>query len=310
MDLEKVILDAVLKSVEKDERFEQTLMKKLESKGIYPNATRIEVKSPRGTKVVDDPHKDFKKVLKVASAGLNVAMIGPAGSGKTTIARQVAESLDLEFYSKSVSAQTGVHEFFGYQDANGKYVPTLFRKAYENGGVFLLDEFDAGNPNVLASMNQATANGKCAFADGMVNKHKDFIFMAAGNTYGSGATFDYVGRNRIDAATLDRFVFVNVTYDEDLEKQICGDYIWALKVQKARQNAIESGVKCVISPRASIFGAKLLKRGLTEVEVAGMTIFKGLSKDEIELISKGIKFLEKEGKYLNRDVTEEEIDPS
>ena len=253
--------------------------------GIEPNKTEIVVKKIDGAyNNVGVQHECFKDILTTISAGVNVALVGPAGSGKTTTVSNVAKALELPFYSKSVSAQTGVHEFFGYQDANGKYVRTLFRDAYENGGVFLLDEFDAGNPNVLASMNQATANGHCAFADGMVTKHEDFIVVMAGNTYGHGATSDYVGRNPIDKATLDRFAFIHFGYDNKMEYQLASNKEWCKEVQAIRERVSAKKVKAIVSPRATFDGSKLLAAGMSKSRVKELLIYKGLTQDEINLI--------------------------
>lgn len=210
-------------------------------------------------------------------------------SGKTTIVEESAKVLDLPFYSKSVSIQTGTHEFFGYYDANGNYVPTLFRKAYEEGGIFLLDEFDAGNPNVLAALNQSVANNVCPFPDAMVPKHKDFIMVIAGNTFGTGATMEYVGRNKIDAATLDRFVFLEIPYDNKFEMNLAKDKEWCKEVQAYRKRASDKGLKVVISPRATFYGEMLLLAGLSKEEVLKMTVFKGLTDSEIDLLRGGKK---------------------
>lgn len=282
--LEAQLQDMVFDALESDFTT-QTIQNKMISLGIEPNKTEVIVTRPDATKKnVGTQHKDFKKILQVISAQVNLALVGPAGSGKTTAVRNVAEALSLPFYSKSVSAQTGTHEFFGYQDANGKYVRTLFREAYENGGVFLLDEFDAGNPNVLASMNQATANGECAFADGMVKKHNDFVIVMAGNTFGHGATSEYVGRNSIDKATLDRFAFMYFDYDETFELALATNKEWCKEVQSIRAKVASKKVRTIVSPRATFDGAKLLSAGLDIKTVKEMLIFKGLTKDEVNLI--------------------------
>tara|TARA_R110002020_G_scaffold218594_3_gene426494 strand:+ start:3552 stop:4808 length:1257 start_codon:yes stop_codon:yes gene_type:complete len=264
----------------------QTLQNKMLELGLEPNRTEITVKKFDGTKTtVTDQHYKFEQILQCVSAKVNIALVGPAGSGKTTVVRNVAKSLDLPFYSKSVSAQTGTHEFFGYQDANGNYVRTLFREAYENGGVFLLDEFDAGNPNVLASMNQATANGECAFADGMIKKHEDFIVVMAGNTFGHGATTEYVGRNKIDSATLDRFAFIEFDYDENLELKLSTNKEWCKKVQEIRAKVVAKKIKTIVSPRATFMGQDLLKAGMPMKTVLEVVIYKGLTQGEIKLLS-------------------------
>jgi len=283
--LEGQLQDIVFNVLESDFTT-QTLQNKMIELGLEPNRTEIVVKKLDGTKKnVGTQHKDFETILQCVSAKVNIALVGPAGSGKTTTVSQVAKALDLPFYSKSVSAQTGVHEFFGYQDANGNYVRTLFREAYENGGVFLLDEFDAGNPNVLASMNQATANGSCAFADGMVKKHDDFVVVMAGNTYGHGATQEYVGRNKIDSATLDRFAFINFDYDENMEFSLATNKDWCKEVQELRKKVADKKIKTIISPRATFEGEKMLMVGMPKEKVMELIIFKGMNEAERKLLS-------------------------
>lgn len=298
MALENLILDEVSRMIQTDKKIEKTLLDLLKEHGIVPQTRKIAISARKQKAVVmENQHFKFESVLKTIGAGINLALVGPAGSGKTSLVHNVATALHLEFYSKSVSAQTGIHEFFGYYDASGRYIPTLFRKAYEKGGVFLLDEFDAGNPNVLAALNQATANGSCAFPDKMVAKHKDFVIVMAGNTFGTGANAEYVGRNKIDAATLDRFMFMEIPYDETLEMVLAEDKDWCEKVQKFRKNAELKKVKCIISSRATFHGEALLATGMTELEVVQGVIYKGLSEDEIKLISDGIKVSNKPIEY-------------
>lgn len=291
--LEDQILDVVHQSIENEETEElmvSIIKEKLDAWGIVPNQTELIVREAgKQPKNVGKQHKQFAEIFQCLKAGVNVALVGPAGSGKTTVVKEAAKALELEFYSKSVSAQTGTHEFFGYQDANGNYVRTIFREAFENGGVFLLDEFDAGNPNVLAALNQATANGECAFADGMVQKHDDFIVVMAGNTFGHGANSEYVGRNKIDAATLDRFVFIHFDYDEDFETQLSTNKEWAKKIQTLRKIANDKKIKTIISPRATFNGEKLLQVGMSEEQVLQLTVFKGLHGDEIKMLKNGLK---------------------
>lgn len=291
--LEEQILDVVHQSIENEETEElmvSIIKEKLDAWGIVPNQTELIVREAgKQPKNVGKQHKQFAEIFQCLKAGVNVALVGPAGSGKTTAVKEAAKALELEFYSKSVSAQTGTHEFFGYQDANGNYVRTIFRDAFENGGVFLLDEFDAGNPNVLAALNQATANGECAFADGMVQKHDDFIVVMAGNTFGHGANSEYVGRNKIDAATLDRFVFIHFDYDEDFETQLSTNKEWAKKIQTLRKIANDKKIKTIISPRATFNGEKLLQVGMSEEQVLQLTVFKGLHDDEVKMLKNGLK---------------------
>lgn len=308
MALENLILDEVSRMIQTDKNVEKILLDKLKESGIVPQTKKIVVaRSKFGAATeMKNQHFKFEDVLRVISANVNLALVGPAGSGKTSIVHNVANALQMKFYSKSVSAQTGTHEFFGYYDANGRYIKTLFREAYEKGGVFLLDEFDAGNPNVLAALNQATANGECAFPDKMVKKHRDFVIVMAGNTYGTGANAEYVGRNKIDGATLDRFMFMEIPYDETLELVLSENKEWCEKVQAFRKNANEKKVKCIISPRATFHGEALLATGMTEIDVVKGVIYKNLSDDEIKLISDGIKISNKAVALPKVEKTKEE----
>lgn len=239
------------------------------------------------TKNVGRQHFQFETLLATIAARVNALLVGPAGSGKTSAAHSAAKALNIPFYSISVGMQTTKTEFFGYMDAAGKYVRTLFREAFEKGGVFLLDEMDAGNANVITSINQALANGYCAFPDGMVTKHPDFVIVASANTYGTGANREYVGRNQLDAATLDRFAVIEWMYDEQLEDALCANKQWLKFVRQCRKNAETHKIRTVVSPRASILGAQLLAQGLKETAVKDMLIFKGMNPTERQKLING-----------------------
>lgn len=234
-------------------------------------------------------HFQFKILLELIKARVNALLVGPAGSGKTTAAEHVADRLGKKYFSISVGQQTTKTEFFGYMDATGKYVRTLFREAYENGGVFLIDEMDAGNANVLTAMNQALANEQCAFPDGMVRKHVDFTIVASANTYGTGANREYVGRTQLDAATLDRFAVVEWNYDEKIENKFTANKTWLNFVKSCRSNANRNKIRTVVSPRASFSGDKLLAAGMEWGQVVNMLIKKGLNDTEFLKVTEGLK---------------------
>jgi MoxR-like ATPase len=209
---------------------------------------------------------------------------GPAGSGKTTAARNAATALGVPFHHHG--AVDNVYQLLGFIDAGGTYHGTSFRAAYEHGGVFLWDEVDASNPAALVAFNAAIENGECVFPDKMVPKHPQCYFAAAANTYGTGATHEYVGRTKLDAATLDRFVMLDWHYDETLERAIAGDTPWTTYVQVVRQRCRDAGIKHLVTPRASIRGNDLLSAGIPAAAVVAMTIRKGLSDDQWSQITR------------------------
>jgi len=234
-------------------------------------------------------HKSFEDLLLVAECRQHAFLTGAAGSFKTSSAEKVAEVLGLKCSAISVCGQTTASSLLGYMSATGSYVETEFRKRYEQGGVFILDEIDNGNANVLAVLNSALANGYCAFPDGMVKRHADFILVATANTFGTGANAQYVGRNALDAATLDRFNMIEWNYDEELEYSICPTE-WCKHVQAIRKAVNSLGIKAVISPRATFNGQKLLDAGMDITKVEAQLIWKGMDDAKIEKIKAECKY--------------------
>lgn len=258
---------------------------------VKPTITTVEVKNiDKGTvKNLGVQHKDFPELLKLAQLRMNTMLVGPSGSGKTHVCSALAKALDLPFYFISVGMQTTKTDLLGYMDANGNYVPTLLRKAYEFGGVFLLDEIDAGNSNVIIVLNALLSNGHGSFPDRMVEKHPDFIFLCAGNTFGKGSDRVFVGRNQLDGATLNRFKTWFFDYDERLELALSTNETWCKKVQAIRKATETLKERVVVSPRASIEGSLLLDAGFSEKAVLEMTIFQGTNKETQDRIMNNIR---------------------
>ena len=241
----------------------------------------IEVKQPDNlpNKVVGVCHYLTEQIAQVCNVGVHQMLVGPAGGGKTTCCEKVAEILNLKFYPMSVGPQTTKSDLLGFIDAAGNYHTTPLREAFENGGLLLLDEVDAANAGVLTIINALLANGYCSFPDGVIQRNENFRCICACNTYGRGADRQYVGRNQLDAATLDRFAVVDFDYDDNLERMIAGNDAWVDKVQQYRKRAFDLKMRVVISPRASIFGAKLLASGMKEKMVEELVVWKGVSAE-------------------------------
>ena len=239
-------------------------------------------------------HRMFPKVLhtintRAAGRRLHAWLTGPAGSGKSYLAKQVADASGLDFYcTGAVSDKYGLMGFINAGDNGERNLQTEFRRAFERGGLFLWDEIDASNPAALCAFNDALSNGRCAFPDRTVEQHPDFVTVAAANTWGLGASQDYVGRTKIDAASLSRFVRWAIDYDEELERDLAGDQReWALFVQSVRRAVHTHGLKILITPRHTIQGAALLKSGLTREDVESCTVFAGLEQATVDRLRMG-----------------------
>ncbi len=253
--------------------------------------TTIELVNPVTGDVKDIglQHKQFPSLLKACQARLsdghhlNVWIGGPAGSGKSKAGEFVAKALDLPFsYNGSFNES---HKLFGYvSPIDGKYHSTPFRNAYQNGGTHMLDDFDGSDPVCAVELLGMLANGHAAFPDGMVERHKDFLCLISANTFGHGATSDYVGRLKQDKALLNRFIVFDWQYDETLETATSGNAEWAKRVQTIRANVARKGLKVLVTPRATYQGAALLAVGFSQKEVEMMVLGNSMTIEQWESV--------------------------
>jgi MoxR-like ATPase len=132
-------------------------------------------------------HEKFAEILDLAAQRMEILMVGPAGCGKTHLAEQIAKALGLRFASISCSAGMSEGQITGRLVPTGEggrfeYQRSQFVEFYEEGGLFLLDEIDAADPNVLLVINQALANGHLPVPNRMANpqakRHSDFVLKA------------------------------------------------------------------------------------------------------------------------------------
>jgi len=177
-------------------------------------------------------HEKFEEVLSLVQLEEPIMLIGPAGSGKNHAIGQIAESLGLHMYYTNNASNE--FKLTGFIDAGGTYRDTEFYKAFKNGGIFFLDEIDNSDPSALIVINSALANGYMAFPHETIEQHKDFRMVAAANTWGKGSDLQYVGRNALDGATLDRFDNVYFDYDRKLEEALYPNeevlkFMWGLR---------------------------------------------------------------------------------
>lgn len=247
--------------------FEKAISKEINEavKKLQPNY--IKVAERKQVKIEGRTHKSFEECLFLAQHERQIFISGPAGSGKTTLGEQIAKAFNLNFAFISCSAGLSEAHLLGRMLFDGTYVASDFINLYENGGVFLLDEVDAADANTMLTINSALANGIVSVPNRKekphAKRHKDFILIASGNTWGNGS-FEYHGRNHLDAAFLDRFAMsrIYIDYDKQLEKEICAGYPELSKVLwKVRENCYKQKVRRIVSTRAFIAGVRQMSAG-------------------------------------------------
>ena len=273
-----------------------------------PRVVKIEIRNEKGVKAIEGIHHTlFPLITKILSCPeINLALVGPAGSGKSKVVQNAAKLLGVDFKPMSFNALTSKADILGFVDATGTYHASAFRTCFEHGGIFLADEFDASNPGIATILNAAIANRFTTFADGeTLSAHEQFRCVAAMNTWGTGPSAQYVGRNRLDAATLDRFAFLEFDYDDTLESALMGvpvDYKpekpekgglcdaiqWLLIVHKFRNVCRKLNLQTITSPRASLMGGTLCPH-IGKFWLVKMLLAKGLDETQLKAVSREMK---------------------
>jgi cobaltochelatase CobS len=237
-------------------------------------------------------HRDLPKALALAGLRQNILLVGPAGSGKTTLASQVAEGLGLPFWAISLSGGTTESHLKGRYVPTGEsgrfeYVPSPFVERYENGGVILLDEMDAADENVLVAIHTALDNGYMDLPDRVgspvAKRHDDTVIVASANTYGTGASRVYCGRNALDGATLDRFVAgtIEVDYDKALEEALVESAELRKRIWAIRASVGKAQMRRIVSTRVLVALDRQLTAGiLPDVGAAVSQLTLGWTEDE------------------------------
>ena len=251
------------------------------------------------------PHPLLDKVLSLVVndrvTGRFPWLFGPAGSGKSTIAKQVAEALNLPFYS--VSSLQQKYELEGYTDATGKLVETTFYKAAKEGGIFLFDEASTTSAEVQVAFNNMLANLVYNFPkEGMITAHKDFHIIAADNTTGRGGNKTYSARYSMDASTLDRYIPIEVDYTMEQDMMMAAnDSELVAFLRDLRKVISEANLTYTASPRA----AKAIKamqqmECFTELEAFNLGLCSGWKKQDIRTLNARLDGTTKYHKLFNK----------
>lgn len=259
-------IDGVIKKKAEDLRPEVIDILKAEVQKLKPTMVSIKGRASTG-EIKGRTHKKFKDAVFLCEQERQLMMVGPAGSGKTTLAKQISKAFEIPFSSISCSAGMSEAHLLGRMLFDGTYVPSDFITAYENGGVFLFDEIDAADSNTLLVINSALANGYISVPNRKDNpraeRHEDFICVVAGNSWGNGSS-TYQGRGYLDAAFVDRFSVskLNLEYDKDLEKEIAGEYTEVLDMMwKIRETVFKQRIKRIVSTRAIVSAVRQVAAG-------------------------------------------------
>lgn len=255
------------------------------------NPTSISINGVQAGTVTGKKHKDFDKALQRLVAIGNLFLSGEAGTGKTFLSEQLAEALGIPFGSISVTAGISEGYFIGRTNIQGDFISTDFLEIYENGGVFLLDEVDAGDSNTLLILNKAISGKTMPVPmrreNPVAKRHKDFYIVCCANTWGTGTDANYTGREYMDEAFLNRFSVskMHLDFDEDLERELLSEKPKLYEALLLMRNRIRaSGMLRTISTRTMIDCLKFSLSGATDEEVVKALITDYTEEEKLKVL--------------------------
>lgn len=278
-------LDSIAQSAE--ERFASELRKK----------QRIEIVLPNRTEPVDipeDSHIKFPELLAELGMGNGIRLVGPSGTGKTTMAENAAKLLGWKLYV--IPPPQEAHELLGYRDANGKYQDTPFYRAVceTEPTLLVFDEMDRADARALTCAHTVLAgNGTVNFPHETREVSPTLARVGTLNTWGLGADAEFVGAGKLDGATLSRFpTILYIDYDIDLEEHIAvsrfgGTPETVKEALTIRDRLRAKGIRVTWTPRDTFAHCIRRHNGVSKLDSFSRSVLACLKPDQYSSVING-----------------------
>ncbi len=175
-----------------------------------------------------DWNNSIDVIDKAFEKGLFVLIIGPKGTGKTSLVREYAIQKSKELESINFSLRTRESHLVGTKnlvDGNIGFDEGILVKSMKEGNILYLDEINAAEADVLLRLDEALDDRRQVIlkeSDGQIIKAKDSWFVVA-----TINPLTHVGTKELPPQLLSRFpVRIRLDYPpEDVEYQIIKKHV-------------------------------------------------------------------------------------
>ena len=186
---------------------------------------------------------------KAFETKLFVLIIGPKGTGKTTLVRKFASQMKKELYSVNFSLRTRESHLIGtktLEKGQVNFVEGILVRSMRDGNMLYLDELNAAEADVLLRLDEALDDRRQLVlkeAEGqIVNAAADWFVIATINP------LSHVGTKELPPQLLSRFpVRLKLEYPpEDIELQIISQHT---SIESSNLDEVKRSIKLAKSLR-------------------------------------------------------------
>lgn len=286
------VIETIRKDIVTDKKFLKSILSEIKlteqnipSELIISLMNKLNVQNQPPRKPISNAPKDMKgsqvakpisvgegsiesKIVSDLLDGNNVYLMGKAGTGKTYLAKAIAESvMGQPVFLINCSQWTSPVEIRGGQTIKG-YEEGQLIKAWAEGGILILDELPKLDPNTAGLLNDALAEAASQpnydqdrkviekTIPYIVNGRGDKIYkgqdatdpnlkfrfcvIGTGNTDMMNIGNKYGGNQRQDYSLVDRFAGSFYTIEKDVVKEMELTYTYVFNLCNSIRNFLES----------------------------------------------------------------------